>query len=97
MLKSPHDDATGCFNIDAFIRDLTTMAPTITHVMTMDQGELSRLCLKRMREQGGREEIETAAAALSDLAKRAHSFASVATEAWLYLMAELNDPGGRAP
>ncbi len=96
MPKSPHDDATGYFNIDAFIRDLTTMAPTITHVMTMDQSELSRLCLKTMREQGGREEIETAAAALSDLARRAHSFASVATEAWLYLTAELNDPGGRA-
>lgn len=96
MSKSPHDDAAGHFNIDAFIRDLTAMAPTIMHVMTIDQGELSRLCLRRMREQGGREEIEAAAAALSDLAKRAHSFSGVATEAWLYLMAELNDPGGRA-
>ena len=96
MPTSPHDDATGYFDLDAFIRDLTTMAPTITSVMTMDQNQLSRMCLKKLQEPGGREEIETAAAALSDLSKRAHDFSGVATEAWLYLQAELNDPGGRA-
>ena len=82
------------FDIDAFIRDLTTMAPTIKTIMNMDQKELSRLCLQKMREPGGREEIETAAEALTDLGKRADTFRSLTTEAWLYLKAELNDPGG---
>lgn len=62
--------------------------------MTMSQSQLSRLCAEKLPEPGGREEIEIAAEALSDLAKRASTFASVATEAWIYLCAELNDPGG---
>lgn len=84
------------FNIDAFVRDIVAMTPTITHVMTMDPAELSRICLKRMGEPEGREDIQAAADALTDLAKRAHDFAGVATQAWLFLMAELNDPGGAA-
>jgi hypothetical protein len=44
----------------------------------------------------GRDEIESAAEALSDLAERAHTFPGVATQAWLFLQAELNDPGGAA-
>lgn len=76
---APNDGST--FNIDAFVRDLATMAPTITSVMTMDQSQLSRICLKRIQEPGGREEIETATEALSDLAKRAQTFSGLATEA----------------
>lgn len=65
--SSLHDGPT--FNIDAFVRDIVTMTPTITHVMTMDPAELSNICLKRMREPDGREEIQAAADALTDLAK----------------------------
>ena len=89
-----HDGPT--FNIDAFVRDIVNMTPTITHVMTMDPAELSRISLKRMSEPDGREEIQAAADALTDLARRAHDFAGVATQAWIFLMAELNDPGGAA-
>src|SRR5262245_47093618 len=84
------------FDIDAFIRDLTTMAPTISSITTMDQTELSRLCLQRMQKREGREEIERASEALSDLSKRARTFANVSWQVWLYLQAELNDPGGAA-
>jgi hypothetical protein len=96
MTKSPWEDATGVFDLDAFISDLTSMAPTITDIMTTRQSELSRICLKKFQEPGGRERVEATAAALSDLSKRGQGFSSLCTEAWLYLQAELNDPGGRA-
>jgi hypothetical protein len=51
-MPAPHDSPH--FNIDAFIRDLTTMAPTIGSVMTMDQSQLSRTCLNKLQEPGGR-------------------------------------------
>ena len=58
-----HDDPT--FNIDAFIRDLETMASTITSVMTMDQKELSRSWLENARSQKVARKSSPATAALS--------------------------------
>ena len=84
------------FDIDAFVRDIAKMTPAITFVMSMDEEELSRICVKRLGEPGGVEEIETAAEALLDLSKRAQTFSGMAMQAWLLLRAELTDPGRAA-
>ncbi len=91
---TPHEGPT--FNIDAFVRDIATMTQAITLLMRTERKELSRVCLKRIGEPGGVEEIETAAEALLDLSKRAQAFSGLAMQAWLFLRTELNDPGGRA-